>query len=148
MFFRNQNARYAGTRCIIYLVLIQCVDLTGPRRVWIHTLSVVSAGMVLPRYVSPSKAFHRQHFLLTSDLVRAANSKLLGTKILELPKPFRVQTWKYLKNFSEVRTYLNSKFEFQVFPSLLENTLRHFLLLFNIIKRNVWSSSKFFSMFS
>ena len=25
-------------------------------------------------------------------VVRAANSKLLGTKILELPKPFRVQT--------------------------------------------------------
>ena len=81
-------------------------------------------------------------------LVRAANLKLLGTKILELPKPFRVQTWKYLKNFSEVRTYLNSKFEFQVFPSLLENTLTHFLLLFDIIKRNVWSSSKFFSLYS
>ena len=85
---------------------------------------------------------------VTSNIVRAANSKLLGTKILELPKPFRVQTWKYLKNFSEVRTYLNSKFEFQVFPSLLENTLTHFLLLFDIIKRNVWSSSKFFSMYS
>ena len=27
-----------------------------------------------------------------------------------------------MKYFSEVRTYLNLKFEFQVFPSLLENT--------------------------
>ena len=44
---------------------------------------------------------------------------------------------KYFKDFFEVRTYLNSKFEFQVFPSLLENTLTHFVLLFGIIKRNV-----------
>ena len=62
-------------------------------------------------------------------LVRAANSKLLGTKILELPTLFRVQTWKYLKNISEVRTYLNSKFEFQVFPSLLENTRKLLILI-------------------
>ena len=81
-------------------------------------------------------------------IVRAANSKLLGTKILELPKLFRVQTWKYLKNFSEVRTYLNSKFEFQVFLSLLEKTLTHFLLLFDIIKRNMLSASKCLSMCS
>ena len=76
--------------------------------------------------------------------MRAANSKLLGTKILELPKPFWVQTWKYLKTFIEVRTYLNSKFEFQVFPSLLESTLTHFLLFFGIIKRYVWISTKLF----
>ena len=76
--------------------------------------------------------------------MRAANSKLLGTKILELPKPFRVQTWKYLKNFSEVRTYLNSKFEFQVFPSLLENTLTHFLLLFDINKEECVKFIQFF----
>ena len=31
-------------------------------------------------------------------------------------------TRKYLKYFSEVGTYLNLKFEFQAFPSLLENT--------------------------
>ena len=95
-----------------------------------------------------SYATYYHQFVQLYVLVRAANSKLFGTKILELPKPFRVQTWKYLKNFSEVRTYLNSKFEFQVFLSLLEKTLTHFLLLFDIIKRNVWSSSKFFSLYS
>jgi hypothetical protein len=34
-----------------------------------------------------------------------------------------------LKDFSEVRTYLNSKFEFQVFPSLLENTRKLLILI-------------------
>ena len=35
--------------------------------------------------------FYR-HWADSLTLVRAANSKLLGTKILELPKTFRVQT--------------------------------------------------------
>ena len=60
------------------------------------------------------------------ELVRAKNLKILGTKIIELFKIFRVLTWKYLKIFYSLWTYLNSKFEFQVFPSLLENTLSHF----------------------
>ena len=34
-----------------------------------------------------------------------------------------------MKDFSEVRTYLNSKFEFQVFPSLLENTQKLLILI-------------------
>ena len=37
-------------------------------------------------------------------------------------KTFSGLTWKYFKDFSEVGTYLNLKLEFQVFPSLLENT--------------------------
>ena len=55
-------------------------------------------------------------------VVRAYYLKILGTKILEISKPFQGLTRKYLKDFSEVGTYLNLKFEFQVFPSLLENT--------------------------
>ena len=73
------------------------------------------------------------------DVVRAANSKLL-----ELPKLFRVQTWKYLKNFSEVRTYLNSKFEFQVFPSLLENTRK--LLILIVDHQSFWIFPKLMCM--
>ena len=39
-------------------------------------------------------------------------------------------TWKYLKDFFEVRTYLN--FEVQVIPSLLENTLNSHIAIFTL----------------
>ena len=39
--------------------------------------------------------------------MRATNSKLLGTKILEVSKKFRVELENtYLKDFFEVRTYI------------------------------------------
>ena len=47
-------------------------------------------------------------------------------------KNFSGWTWKYLKDFFEVRTYLNSNFEFQVIPSLLENTLNSHIAIFTL----------------
>ena len=55
-----------------------------------------------------------------TTVVRAANSKLLGTRILEVPKPFRVQTWKYLNNFSEAELTWTRNSSFKYFRVYLK----------------------------
>ena len=55
-------------------------------------------------------------------VVKATNSNLLGLKLLEIHKRFRVQTRKYLNKQYLVRTRPKLELQVQVFPSLLEKT--------------------------
>ncbi len=103
---------------------------------------VIPSGLVsfLPNIVIPSKLLPFQIFVILNSsstlpypegeenghqrwpLVKTTNSILLGLKLLEIPKTFRVQTRKYLNKQYLVRTRPKLELRVQVKTSLLEKT--------------------------